>query len=204
MNFKYRRFLNKICVPNLMLYICFAQGLVYIANLLTQGQIGEFIAFYRSDILSGQVWRVLTFIAEPINSNPFWVVVAILFYVSVSRTIEACWGSDKLTQYLLVNWLLNVALGFLLGYAVNYFMFLSIILVYGTVCPREQVNLYMVLPIEVRYLAIAYAILMLVLLVMGNWFVIPSIITYLIFFGRAQVFVPLINRIKHRNFFKRK
>ncbi len=204
MNFKLRRFLNKIAVPNLMMYICFTQGLVFVADLLTKGQLGEIITFSRAQILTGQVWRVITFLGEPVNPHPVWIVVSILFYISISRTIEAVWGADRLTHYLIVNWLLSVAMGFLLGYAVNYYMFLSLILVYGTLCPREQINLYMVLPIEVRVLAIAYAVLMLIWLILGNWFVIPSILTYLIFFGKAQIFVPLINKIKHRNFFKKR
>ena len=79
---KLRRLMNRIAIPNLMYYICFTQGLVYVADLLTQNQISSAICFYRPLILQGQVWRVLTFLAEPINPHPIWIIFSIIFYIT--------------------------------------------------------------------------------------------------------------------------
>ena len=198
---KLRRLMNRIAIPNLMYYICFTQGLVYVADLLTQNQISSAIYFYRPLILQGQVWRVLTFLAEPINPHPIWIIFSIIFYISIWRTVEAAWGADKLTHYILLNWLLIVVCGFITGSAANYFMFMSLVMVWGTVAPRDRVNLYMVLPIEAKYLAIAYGIILIIFLIMGNFSVIPTIITYMVFFGKDHI-RPLKNKIKFNKMFK--
>lgn len=204
MNFKYKlqRFLRRIAIPNLMYIICFAQGLVFVADLVTQGKFTWAMAFDRAAIMSGEVWRLLTFIFLPINNHPFWIVISILFYISVGRTVENAWGADKLTHFILIDWLLTIAVGFIFGWAINYFIFLSLILVYGTICPREQVNLYMVLPIEVRWLAIAYGIILVINIILGNMCAIPPIITYLLFFGKDEIFRPLYQKIKFKRMFK--
>ncbi|MBQ5330662.1 MAG: hypothetical protein J6F31_05370 [Oscillospiraceae bacterium] len=201
MNYKLRRALNKISLPGLMTYICFAQGLVYVANLLTGGNVGAAMSFSAPLIMQGEVWRAFTFLFEPVNTNPIWIVVSIIFYTSIGRTVETVWGSDKLTHFIIVGWFFTVILGMISGSAHNYYVFLSLIMVCGTVCPRENVNLYMVLPIEMRYLGMAYAaILVIFLIVRRDITALAPIAAYLVFFGRSQIFAPLINKIKHRNF----
>ncbi|MBQ4256353.1 MAG: hypothetical protein II714_01720, partial [Oscillospiraceae bacterium] len=137
-----RRFFRTFGVPGLVTYMIFAMALVFLGDLLTEGKFTLYMSFDRSLVLSGQVWRVLTFALLPVNSSPLWMVVSAVLYVSISRTLEDKWGEEKLTRYILLLWVLTLAAGFITGFTTNLYMIPSLFIVYGILFPHQRFNLF--------------------------------------------------------------
>lgn len=182
---KIKRFLATFAVPGLMNYLCFGMALMYVADLFTDGGITALFGFSRALILSGQIWRVLTFTCLPINSQPFWVLITVILYFQIGRELESAWGAHELTKYLLVSWLLTVAAGFIAGHVTNTYIFLGMFLAYGKILPKMQMRIFFMIPVEAWLLAVMDAVIMLISLIrFHDWAVIPAFLTFAIFFGK--------------------
>ncbi|GEM_PF-6642397 len=149
-----RRFFRTFGVPGLVTYMIFAMALVFVGDLLTEGKFTLYMDFDRSLVLSGQVWRVLTFALLPVDSSPLWMVVSAILYVSISRTLEEKWGEERLTRYILLLWVLTLAAGFVTGFTTNLYMIPSLFIVYGILFPHQRFNLFFAIPVEAWVLAI--------------------------------------------------
>ena len=190
-----------------MSYLCFAMGMIYVADLLIMymktgldTSLSMLFMFSRDAILSGQIWRVFTYAAIPINSHPLWIVITLILYYSIGRELEGAWSPHKVTLYVLTGWALTAVTGFIFGFVGNHYIYLGLFLAYGTVMPHMQFRLFFMLPVEARTLAIADAIIMLATLVLfGDVAVIPAFVTYGIFFGK-DIITPLKNRRRHKQF----
>lgn len=198
---KIKRIFRNIAVPGLMNYLVFAMGLMYVADLLTQGKLWGLFAFSRSAILTGQVWRVLTFTILPINTSPIWTIIALLLYFQIGRELESSWGTHEVTCYLLLSWALTVVTGFIFGYVGNYNIYLGLFLAYGKVLPHMQMRLFFMIPVEAWILALVDAVLMALSLIMyGEVSAIPAFITFAIFFGGE--YITMIKSRKRMHDFK--
>ena len=202
-----KRWARNFAVPNLTSYLCFAMVLIYIADLLLPAMrpdleysLNALFFFDRGSILSGQVWRVLTFTALPINYSPLWFVISVIVYFTIGRELEGAWGAHKLTLFLLLEWVLTVAVGFIFGYTGNYNMYLGMFLVYGMILPHMQFRLFFLIPVEARYLAIADMILMILSIFLDHdMSALAAFTAFLIFFGKDLI-TPIKNRRRHKQF----
>ena len=190
-----------------MSYLCFAMGLIYVADLLLtfvktglDTNLTLLFLFSRNSILSGQIWRIFTYAAIPINDNPFWIVITLILYYSIGRELESAWSAHKVTLYVLTGWALTTVTGFFTGYISNYYIYLGLFLAYGMVMPHMQFRLFFAIPVEARVLAMADAVIMLIMLiVMHDFAVIPAFVTFAIFFGKDLI-TPIKNRRRHQQF----
>lgn len=199
-----RRFFRNLGVPGLVTYMIFAMVLVFVGDLLTGGQFTMYMSFDRSLILSGQVWRVLTFTLLPVDSSPLWMIVSAVLYITISRTLEDQWGSEKLTRYMLLLWVLTLAAGFITGFATNLYMIPSLFIVYGILFPHHCFNLFFAIPVEAWVLAIVDLAVMVYWAVTGGvsmlGVVAATLITLGVFFRKEIVDAAktLIRKIKFR------
>ena len=69
-----------------------------------------------SEILHGQIWRLVTWIIyPPSTSSALWFVIAILFfYYPISASLERTWGSFRFTVYILSGMIFTVISAFIL------------------------------------------------------------------------------------------
>ena len=186
-----RRFFRTFGVPGLVTYMIFAMALVFVGDLLTEGKFTLYMDFDRSLILSGQVWRVLTFALLPVDSSPLWMVVSAILYVTISRTLEDKWGEEKLTRYILLLWVLTLAAGFITGFTTNLYMIPSLFIVYGILFPHQRFNLFFAIPVEAWVLALVDLAVMVYWAVTGGIFMLgvvgATLITLGVFFRKEIV-----------------
>ena len=50
-------------------------------------------------ILQGQVWRLVTFIIQPPQTNILFVVFVLLLYYMLGRQLELAWGTFRFNLY---------------------------------------------------------------------------------------------------------
>ena len=172
-----QRWLDRFCykhprfgIPNLMLVIVVGNVLVWLMDQFSYGvSLSALLAFSPYYILHGQIWRIITFVFVPLDSNLFFLAVSLYFYYMIGSVLEREWGTAKFNVFYGLGILLNVVVGFLL-YAVTAPLYpshllpllttasmtyvnLSLFFAFATLYPNMQVLLFFIIPIKIKWLA---------------------------------------------------
>ena len=194
-------------IPNLAMYIAIGQALVGIADLLFRGRLVSAMWFYSPAIFHGEVWRLVTFVLVPTDSNPFYLLLSCYVVYWTGQMLEREWGTPKFNLFYLCGVLCSIAGGLLLGTISIYYIHLSFFLVIATLYSEMRVLFMFVIPMKMKWLALLDVALILVQALDVGWIVIllalPSFLNYFIFtwsfwsmklgFVRRQVDPQVIN-----------
>ena len=109
-----RKFGNR-GIENLTIYIIVSYVLGYALMYINPGAL-SMLSLNVSEILHGQIWRLVTWIIyPPSTSSALWFVIAILFfYYPISASLERTWGSFRFTVYILSGMIFTVISAFIL------------------------------------------------------------------------------------------
>lgn len=157
MNYNLERRLRRYTIADLMKYIAIGQGLVYILMFVwpTLGNaLYASIVLTRSALLRGQIWRLITFVFVPPASSPIFVLFALYFYYMIGVALERRWGKVRFNLYYGVGMVCAWIACLLTGYATNTYLNLSLFFAFAAMFPNEEVYLFGLLPIKVKYLAL--------------------------------------------------
>ena len=209
---KLERKYGKYGIKNLMLYIVAIQGLVYVLNYYyAPGVIIENIALYPWKVFEGEIWRLITFIFTPPNISPFFLAFVLYFYYMIGNSLEDEWGKFRFNLYYFIGITGTIFGALITGYpATTFYLNMSLFLAFAWIYPNYTIRLFLILPVQVKYLAYLYLIYVVITLIFNpigdKITAIVSLLNYLIFFG--QDFVKLFkNRklvFKNRRNFKGK
>ena len=187
-------------IPNLMLYVVIGNAIVWLFSMFSSlGGSGvsflEYLYFSPEHILRGQIWRIVTFIIIPENSESILALIFFYFYYMIGRTVEAQWGPGKFTIYFFSGVLLTVIYGFLVYFIFGIsipvsarYIYLSLFFTFATLYPDMQVLLFFIIPIKIKWLAIVNAAFFLYSVVVSSPFAakllpIVAVLNYLLFCG---------------------
>ena len=198
---KLERKIGRFAIPNLMLYLVGVNALVWLADLilvrLGNTPLSAWIDFDRSLILSGQVWRVLTFVFVPYDSNILTLLISLYFYWMIGSSLEAVWGAFRFNVFYFSGILFTAACGMIFGDAVNIYLNTSLFLAYAILFPDNEILLFFVIPVKVKYLGILSAALLVFFLVTQPFFlkmlIVFSLLNLALFFWRD--FFDLVRRL---------
>ena len=161
-NYDLERRLRRYAISDLIKYVVFGQGILY-ALMLVMPTLGyrlySLMTLTRSGILSGQIWRLVTFIFVPPSSSPVFILFSLYFYYMIGMSLERRWGKVKFNLYYGIGMLAAVIACLLTGYASNFYLNLSLFFAFAAMFPDEEVLLFMILPIKMKYLALLDAAL---------------------------------------------
>ncbi len=181
--------LHGVAIPGLFKYLTFL-GVIIFAWQWADPTVVERISFDRDKIMSGEVWRILTFAFTPAGTAGFTPIGALFLFFAVmiafliNDSLESVWGPTRTTLYILVAWL-----GLVIGMFVfdpgplsaGRYIYTAMFLAFATYFPDYEFRLFFILPVKVRYLGwlalgmmIASAIVAPVLLCV----VVPTLIPY--------------------------
>lgn len=156
-NFNLERKLRRYAINDLMKYVVFGQGILY-ALMMVMPTLGyrlyRLMTLTRSGLFSGQIWRLVTFIFVPPSSSPVFVIFSLYFYYMIGMSLERRWGKVKFNLYYFIGMLAAIVACLLTGYAGNTFLNLSLFFAFAAMFPEEEVLLFMILPIKMKYLAV--------------------------------------------------
>lgn len=170
-HFDLERKLRRYAISDLMKYVVIGQGIVFALLYIwpTLGyQLYSLITLTRTGLMRGQIWRLVTFIFVPPSSSPIFILFALYFYYMIGVGLENQWGKVKFNLYYLVGMLGSIIAALITGYADNTFLNLSLFFAYAALYPDEQVLLFMILPIKMKYLALVDAALYLYYFIVGT------------------------------------
>ena len=123
--------------------------------------ITQMLDFDREKILTGEVWRLITFpfIPETVGGLNFITIIFLYFAIMVSflisDSLENCWGILKTSIFVYVTWILLIIGGMLVpGTSGNGLVIASVAFcVFGTYYPRYEFRLFFFIPVPVGFLA---------------------------------------------------
>ena len=215
MNFlnKMERKFGKYAISNLSLYLILGYVLGYILEFISPAVV-DFLTLNPYLILHGQIWRLVTWVIIPPSSFDFFTIIMLMFYYSVGTNLERTWGTFYYNVYLFMGMLFTILGSFLImgisyvpafescmlremygsvGYFMlvarsfsTYFVNMSIFLGFAATFPEVQVLLMFIIPIKVKWMGIAYGILLLVQFlqssIIGKIVIGASLLNFVVFF----------------------
>ncbi len=230
---EFERKFGKYAIRNLpmILILCYVIG--YLVGIFLPG-LQMYMTLNPYAILHGQIWRLVTWVLIPPSSLGLFTIIMLFFYYSVAVTLERVWGTYQFNVYLLSGMLFTivgsfVAMGlyYLFGGSgemaplymqqassmfSTYYINMSIFLAYAATFPDAQVLLMFFIPIKIKYLGIAYSLLLLFDLIRGvgyptfNIFyriaIVASLLNFAVFWFRNRGRHLTPKQIRRRQQFK--
>ena len=160
-------------INNLMTWIVLVMGGVYVADLVLAPSLGIYLSslmmFSKAAIMQGQVWRIFTFVFVPPETSIFFIIIQLLFYNYLGNMLQSYWGRLRFNLFYFAGVIFNIAAGFVSGYATSYYLNLSLFLAVAILYPEMQINIYGILPVRMKWLAVIDLVLLLPSLLGGTW-----------------------------------
>jgi hypothetical protein len=182
---KFRRY----AIPNLTLSLIIGQVIFFVFHM-TGKFLLERVVLVPELVLMGEWWRLLTFLFIPPLTNPLFAFFAWYMFYLMGTALEGHWGDFRYNLFLLIGYLVTVAVSFLFPIytATNIFIGGSVFLAFAFLYPDFQIYIFFILPVKMKWLAILTWIGYSYQIITGSWstrlLVLASISNFLLFFGR--------------------
>lgn len=187
LNILERRF-GHLAIPHLTRYIVAFNALVYMLSILEPGYI-QWLTLDRNAILSGQVWRLLTFAFIPESMGPLWIIIALWFLLFIGESLEDIWGTFRFNLFYLCGIVGCAIAALVFGQMMtSSILNLTLLFAFATLCPNVTVLLFFVIPVKIKWIAwfAFFTVVVLGLLMLplaGKAAIAASMLNYLLFFG---------------------
>ena len=158
--YKLERKLGKYAIPNLMYYIVILYGFGFALDIFATGFYEQYLSLNIYAVLHGEIWRLITFIIQPPDTNLLFVIFTLFLYYMIGKQLERVWGSFRFNLYFFTGVLFHI-LGAVLTYFIldislpmgTYYLNLSLFLAYAAIYPEQQFYIFGILPLKVKWLA---------------------------------------------------
>ena len=202
---KMERKIGKYAIPNLMIYLIAAYCIGFVIYTVNPNFM-LMLTLSPYHILHGQVWRLITWILMPTDTRVFSLLIMALLYYQLGSALERSWGTFRFNVYIFGGMLFTVIGAFILygiyaaagtgsletislisslTFTTNYIN-LTIFLAFAVMYPEMQILLFFIIPVKMKWMAVVYAVLIAINLILTSWggriAIIMSILNFLIFF----------------------
>ena len=110
---KLERKFGNWAVPNLIVWLIGAYTIGFVLYQVNPSIIG-LLMLSPYHILHGQVWRLITWVFMPTDTNLVYLLIMALFYYQLGTTLERTWGTFRFNVYIFGGMLFTVIGAFLL------------------------------------------------------------------------------------------
>lgn len=182
---KFRRY----GIPNATLYLIMGQVLFYVLSMTGRFDIGR-VVLIPALVLEGEWWRLITFLFIPPATNPIFAFFAWYLFYLMGGALEGHWGAFRYNVFLLVGYIVTVAVSFLFPFyaATNVFIGGAVFLAFAFLYPDFEILIFFILPVKMKWLALLTWIMYGYQMLTGSWstrlLVLASISNFLLFFGK--------------------
>ena len=203
--FFFERKIGKYAIPNLMIYLIAAYCIGFVIYTVNPNFM-LMLTLSPYHILHGQVWRLITWILMPTDTRVFSLLIMALLYYQLGSALERSWGTFRFNVYIFGGMLFTVIGAFILygiyaasgtgnletislisslTFTTNYIN-LTIFLAFAVMYPEMQILLFFIIPVKMKWMAVVYAVLIAINLILTSWggriAIIMSILNFMIFF----------------------
>jgi len=149
-------------IPNLMKGLLIGQAAAWAVVMFVYWDFASVLELTRAGLAHGQIWRLVTFLFVPLYGSVFAFLLGIYLYWIIGSSLEAVWGEFRFNVYILAGVLGCIAAALLTGSCSNYWIYLSLFLAYAVLYPEQQLLLFFILPIKMKWLGWAAGVYWLV------------------------------------------
>lgn len=198
---------GRFAVPNLTVILIIGQVFLYAAQYIQGNQpnvdVLDKVRLFPAEVLQGQAWRLVTFLFDPPITNLIFAFFFWYLFYFMGSTLEAAWGTFRYNLFLFVGYLASLTAAFVAYYvtganapANNGFLYGTVFLAFARLYPDFVINIMLVLPVKIRWLAILAWIGYGLNFLGGDWMVrgmiAASVANYFLFFGS-----DIWSRVRH-------
>ena len=90
-------------IPNLMNIILVGQLIAWVIVMVINQNFYYAITLNRTSLMSGQIWRVVTFLFVPPLSTGIQLLLTLYFRWWVGNSLQRAWGDFRFMMYILVG-----------------------------------------------------------------------------------------------------
>lgn len=157
---KLERKYGRYSIRNLMNIILVGQIIAWVIVMFINMNFYNLITLSRSALAHGQIWRLVSFIFVPtLTTSIISFAFTEYFYWWVGNALEGAWGDFRFLVYWVVGMLGAIASCLLTGGGNTSGIFLSLFFAYAWMWPNQQVLLFFILPIKIKWLGWAALVL---------------------------------------------
>ncbi len=169
---------GKYAIKNLMMYITAAYILGWLISMMSPQFYYDWLMLDVEKVfLKGQVWRLFTFIIQPISATNdgmdiVFMLISLYLYFFIGQMLERMWGSFRFNVFYFSGILFNILAVviiyfgsyFVLGHGYSFpigleYINLSMFLAFSVEFAEVSLLLFFLVPVKVKYIGIVYAII---------------------------------------------
>ena len=216
--YKLERNFGKYSIKNLMNYLVVFYVVGFVISLMNPYLYYEYMALDIGQILKGQVWRLITWLAYPPSSSIIFGLFMIITYYSLGIILENVWGSFKFNVFMFMGCLFHIIGALIIyvfgiktgmgediyGYLTPDNLNLSIFLAFALTFPEMEFRLYFAIPVKAKYLAFFYILLEAYSFMVGSLSskvtIALSLLNFIIFYfiSRRKNIISDVNNIQRK------
>ncbi|WP_105619163.1 rhomboid family intramembrane serine protease [Vallitalea okinawensis] len=188
-----RKYGRRFGIKNLMLYVVLINFAFYFFDAMNL-PVYSMMTLVPGRVLSGEIWRLVTFIFIPPNTSMLFIAFVLYLYYMIGSTLENVWGVFKFNLFYLIG-ILGTILGAFLVYGITgvnvaataYYINLSLFLAFAALFPNYELRLFFILPVKMKWLAYLDLAFLLFNFITGGLgtkiFIVVSLLNILLFFS---------------------
>ena len=182
------RKLYRLQIQPFFRYIVFAMGGVYALQLFfPRFNLIGLLSLYMPSVYKGEIWRLFSFLIVPPIQSPLYALLHLYFYYFIGTALESKWGQRRFFLYFSIGALAAILAAVFTQIGTNYYLFMSMFFAFALIYPEQEMMLFFVLPIKMKWLALFNALLFAYMFINGNWpsriSLIFSLFNLILFFG---------------------
>lgn len=153
--------LGRFAIPGLVQALAALQLVVVVLLALLPGESREafqqFLLLNPEKIVHGEVWRLFTYVFIP-RASLLWAVIGAFFFMWIGRGLDEAWGAFRVNLYVFGGMVFFGLGSLIFGYGSDQLLFyLSILLAFACIFPNEEMRLYGILPLKMKWFALLSA-----------------------------------------------
>lgn len=154
---------SSYAIKGLMKYFTVLYVMGFILFQTSPSLYFEHLNLEMSEIMSGQVWRLFTWLIYPADEGLLFGIIMLMLYYRLGTTLEAVWGSFRFNVYMFMGIIFHIiaalVMYFIWGYSIPLTpvsLNTSIFLAFAVTFPDEEFYLYFAIKVKAKVLVIFY------------------------------------------------
>jgi len=153
--------LGRFAIPGLVNVLAGFQVVVWVM-LLLQPEFFQFLLLDRNSVLSGEVWRLVTWAFIPSTASPIWLFLMVWVMVMIGGALEQAWGAFRVNLYMFGGMASVVIGAMIFGYnPVGVTLYTTLFFAFAMLYPNQELLVFFILPVKVKYLGMISGALLL-------------------------------------------
>ena len=131
-------------IPNLTIYLIVLQAFSWALSQARPDFVAKMVLTH-DGLMRGEVWRLLTILFIPPNTNLLFLAMILYFFFMVGTMLEAQWGTFRYNLYFLIGYIATILVALIPRATVSgTFLIESIFLAFAWLFPEFEILIFFI------------------------------------------------------------